>query len=73
MENRGGAMVVIWCSSKYGFLLYTHFTLAIGLIANLEYRGKIYCKMFKNTDWRGETKPIMAQLPFLHSTNIPQA
>ena len=46
---------------------------AIGLIANLEYRGNIYCKMFKNTDWRGKTKPIMAQLPFLHSTNIPQA
>ena len=22
----------------------------LGLIANLEYRGKIYCKMFKNTD-----------------------
>ena len=44
-----------------------------GLIANLEYRGNIYCKMFKNTDWRGKTKPIMAQLPFLHSTNIPQA
>ena len=45
----------------------------LGLIANLEYRGNIYCKMFKNTDWRGKTKPIMAQLPFLHSTNIPQA
>ena len=44
-----------------------------GLIANLEYRGNIYRKMSKNTDWRGKTKPIMAQLPFLHSTNIPQA
>ena len=45
----------------------------IGLIANLEYRGYIYNKMSKNADWRGKTKPIMAQLPFLHSTNIPQA
>ena len=45
----------------------------IGLIANLEYRGNIYRKMSKNTDWRGKTKPIMAQLPFLHCTNIPQA
>ena len=45
----------------------------LGLIANLEYRGNIYRKMSKNIDWRGKTKPIMAQLPFLHSTNIPQA
>ena len=45
----------------------------MGLIANVEYRGNIYRKMSKNTDWRGKTKPIMAQLPFLHCTNIPQA
>ena len=45
----------------------------LGLIANLEYRGNIYRKMSKNADWRGKTKPIMAQLPFLYSTNIPQA
>ena len=57
----------------YSFIMKTRRVSIYGLIANLEYRGNIYSKMFKNTDWRGKTKPIMAQLPFLHSTNIPQA
>ena len=43
-----------------------------GLFANLCYRGNIYCKMSKNADWRGKTKPIMAQLPFLLVPTSPR-